>query len=173
MAPRSRPTPPHDLEGQEEMLLPRLLWAACHDRSEHAIAAGRLQLVAALETGAWLYDPRAHALRPLLGEDLRIARGSHDPQRGFELVYVATMPRHDPAARRPLAAVDAAIVGARVERLCTARGLWLRPRGPIEARVLEICLPLLPPRFVSFVQSIGWTDDDLPTDAEMRTPTRG
>jgi hypothetical protein len=162
MEPRSRPVLSPVLDRHEALLLPRLLWAASHDRSERAIAAGRLQLVTVLEAGALVYDPRAHALRALCAVDLRIPREAAAPQHGFELIYVATIGRTDPGARRALAAVDAAVVGARVERLCTAYGLWLSPRGPIEARALEACLGLEPPRFVSFVQSVGWTNE-LPT----------
>lgn len=157
--PRSHPALPSTLVGHEALLLPRLLWAASHDRHEHAIAAGRLQLVTALASGALLYDPRAHALRALGGVDVRIPREATDPQRGFELVYVATLIRNDAGTRRALAAIDAAMVAARVERLCAACGLWLNPRGPIEARALGTRLDLEPPRFVSFVQSIGWTDE--------------
>ena len=172
MEPRSRPAVSPAFGRQEALLLPRLLWAASHDRSERVVAAGRLQLVTVLEAGALLYEPRAHALRPLRAMDLRIPREAAHPRQGFELVYVATIARGDPAARRALAAVDAAVVGARVERLCTAYGLWLKPRGPIEARLLEALLDLEPPGFVSFVQSIGWTDEHL-TRPSMHAPTPG
>jgi hypothetical protein len=150
---------PSALAGHEALLLPRLLWAASHDRQGPAIAAGRLQLLTVLEAGTLLYDPRAHALRPVCAIDLRIPREPNDPPRGFELVYVATMTRGDGGTRRAVAAIDAATVGARVERLCAACGLWLNPRGPLEARALEICLGLDAPRFVSYIQSIGWTDE--------------
>jgi len=159
MEPRPRPALSNPLAGVQALLLPRLLWAACHDRNEPAIAAGRLQLVAAVAHGALAYDPRAHALRPLCGLDLRIARVPEEPQRGFELVYVATMTRGDAGMRRTLASLDAASVAARVERLCVADGLWLLARGPREARALGVGLGVESPRFVSFVQSIGWSDE--------------
>ena len=163
MVPSSPPALPSALGGHEALLLPRLLWAASHDRQEQAIAAGRLQLVTALAVGVLAYDPRAHALRPLCKLDLRIPREATHPQRGFELVYIATIQRADAGSRRAVAAVDAAAIGARVERLCAACGLWLSPRGPLVARALEARLALEAPRFVSFVQSIGWTD-------ELQTP---
>jgi len=159
MVPDSHPRLPAALDGREAVLLPRLLWAVSHARREQSIAAGRLQLVTVLELGALAYEPRAHALRPLVGGDLRIRRAATDPPRGFELVYVAAIHRADAATRRSIAAVDAAVVGARVEHLCAAYGLWLAPRGPIEARALEARLGLESPRFVSFVQSIGWAEE--------------
>jgi len=162
MEPRSHPTPPAALDGPEALLLSRLLWAASHDRNERAIAAGRLQLVTALATGVLAYEPRAHALRPLSDLDLRVPRKPPEPRQGFDLIYVATATRCEAATRRVVAAVDSATVAVRVERLCAAYGLWLSPRGPLDARAFEAGLALERPRFVSFVQSIGWTDECRP-----------
>jgi len=147
---------------RERLLLSHLLWTASHGPKAGRDPSARLHLFVALEAGCFAYDPRAHALRPHLLADVRLPRDRLRMPGGFDLACIARCDRTDaadPGIRRAVAAIDAAIVGARVEGFCRERGLGLAARGPLDARTLQDRLSLRAPRFVSFVQSIAWRDE--------------
>ncbi|HEX7687036.1 MAG TPA: hypothetical protein VF453_04990, partial [Burkholderiaceae bacterium] len=77
MEPQQRPyaAPHHSWSDRERLLLSLLLWAASRDAGGGGRdPMGRLRLAVLLQSGAFLYDPRAHALRPCGAQDLRTRR---------------------------------------------------------------------------------------------------
>lgn len=141
---------------RERLLLSLLLWAVSHGQDRRRDPMARLHLAVLLPAGAFVYDPRAHALRANRAQDLRVARGPGEPPEGFDLACVARGDPVDPGRQRAVAALDAGIMGARLESFCSQRGLRLLHRGPQDARAVEAGLDLPPSRFVSSVLSIAW-----------------
>jgi SagB-type dehydrogenase family enzyme len=128
--------------------LSRLLWAACGvNRPEggrtapSALDAQEIDVYLALATGAYRYDPVAHALEPVAASDLRRVTGYQDfvDDAPLDLVYVADHARMRmmPAAlRERFAAIAAGAIAQNVylfaasEQLVTVLRAWI-DRGAI------------------------------------------
>ncbi len=149
-------------------LLADLLWAAyginrpSGDRTapywRHIMV---IDVYAAMADGVWLYDPKQHALRPHLTEDIRAHTGTQDfvATAPLNLVYVAhgeRMADISPEERRLYASVDAAFAGQNVYLFCASEGLATVFRGAIDYKRLNQAMRLGDGQFVTFAQTVGY-----------------
>lgn len=149
-------------------LLADLLWAAyginrpSGDRTapywRHIMV---IDVYAAMADGVWLYDPKQHALRPHLTEDIRAHAGTQDfvATAPLNLVYVAhgeRMADISPEERRLYASVDAAFAGQNVYLFCASEGLATVFRGAIDYKRLNQAMRLGDGQFVTFAQTVGY-----------------
>ena len=155
-----RPLPPQ--------VLSDLLWAAfgvnrpSGDRTapywRHIMV---IDVYAAMADGAWLYDPKTHALLPHIAQDLRAQTGSQDfvGVAPLDLVYVAhgeRMTDVGPAERRLFASVDSGFIGQNVYLFCASEGLASVFRGAIDQFKMGQALQLPDQQFVTFAQTVGY-----------------
>ncbi|HMK78877.1 MAG TPA: nitroreductase family protein [Xanthobacteraceae bacterium] len=149
-------------------VLSNLLWAAfginrpSGDRTapywRHVMV---IDVYAVMADGAWLYDPKQHALVPQLRADIRAQTGTQDFVGGapLNLVYVAHGERMQdvaPAERRLYASVDVGFIGQNVYLFCASEGLASVFRGSVDQAKLAQTLQLGPEQFVTFAQTVGY-----------------
>jgi hypothetical protein len=133
--------------------LSNLLWAACGVNRRPGPFGGpgltaasasnsqEIEVIVALENGAYRFDPLEHALRPVAGGDLRpLAIGPGQRERvqlvaPVELIYVADLDRlehtqgfeepglHDPEVQKSYYFVDAGLIAGNVYLFAAAYGL--------------------------------------------------
>jgi len=120
-----------------------------------------VDVYAALADGVWLYDPKAHALVPHLGADIREQTGLQDfvATAPLNLVYVAhgeRMKDISPAERRLYASVDTGFIGQNVYLFCASEGLATVFRGAIDYEKLAQAMRLDEAQFVTFAQTVGY-----------------
>jgi nitroreductase len=120
-----------------------------------------IDVYAAMADGVWLYDPKQHALRPHLTEDIRAHTGTQDfvATAPLNLVYVAhgeRMADISPEERRLYASVDAAFAGQNVYLFCASEGLATVFRGAIDYKRLNQAMRLGDGQFVTFAQTVGY-----------------
>jgi len=166
-----------------------LLWAACgvNRPSGPFGLAGRtaasasnsqeIDVFVATESGAFLYDAAAHALRPIAAEDLR--RLAMTPRQGVEtpaplqLIYVVDMHRlthtagfeepglHDGEVQKSYYFVDTGLIAGNVFLFAAAHGLaaWFHN---CDRAALAEGLHLNFEQKVLFAQSIGYPEERSP-----------
>jgi nitroreductase len=149
-------------------LLSDLLWAAyginrpSGDRTapywRHMMV---IDVYAAMADGVWLYDPKQHALRQYLAEDIRALTGRQDfvATAPLNLIYVAHGERMTDISaeeRRLYASVDAAFAGQNVYLFCASEGLASVFRGAIDYKRLNQAMRLGDGQFVTFAQTVGY-----------------
>ena len=119
-----------------------------------------IDLYLAMADGVWLYEPKKHALLPVVPADIRRETGMQDFVAGapLELLYVAHGERMDVPAeeRRLYASVDAAFIGQNVYLFCASEGLGSVFRGSFDQGKLAKLLQLGDQQFVTFVQTVGY-----------------
>jgi len=149
-------------------ILSNLLWAAfginrpSGDRTapywRHIMV---IDVYAVMADGAWLYDPKQHALARQSRDDIRGVTGLQDFVAGapLNLVYVAhgeRMQDVSPQDRRLYASVDAGFIGQNVYLFCASEGLASVFRGAVDQARLGRALQLDADRFVTFAQTVGY-----------------
>lgn len=149
-------------------VLANLLWAAfginrpSGDRTapywRHLMV---IDVYAVMADGAWLYDPKQHALMRQLRDDIRSATGLQDfvAAAPLNLVYVAhgeRMQDVSPQDRRLYASVDAGFIGQNVYLFCASEGLASVFRGAVDQARLGRALQLGTDQFVTFAQTVGY-----------------
>jgi nitroreductase len=151
-----------------DQVLSDLLWAAYginRPSGDYTAPSWRHIIVtdvyAVMEDGAWLYDPKRHALIPHLAADIRALTGRQDfpATAPLNLVYVANGDRmKDLAAeeRRLFCSVDAAFSGQNVYLYCASMGLGTVFRGAVDYPRLEKAMRLAEGQFVTFAQTVGY-----------------
>ena len=152
----------------EPEVLSDLLWAAnglnrpSGDRTapywRHIMV---IDIYAAMADGAWLYDPKAHALVPHSKDDLRALSGTQDfvGVAPLNLVYVAhgeRMTDVSPEERRLFASADACFIGQNVYLFCASQGLATVFRGSANQARLGAAMNLPEGQFVTFAQTVGY-----------------
>ncbi len=152
----------------EPQVLSDLLWAAnggnrpSGDRTapywRHIMV---IDIYAAMGDGAWLYDPKAHALVLHAKADLRAESGTQDfvGVAPLDLVYVAhgeRMTDVGPEERRLFASADACFIGQNVYLFCASEGLATVFRGSANQVKLGAALNLPEGQFVTFAQTVGY-----------------
>ena len=121
-----------------------------------------LDVYAAMADGVWLYDPKAHALRPYLQTDIRAQTGLQDfvATAPLNLIYVAHGDRMEGISseeRRLYASVDAAFAGQNVYLFCASEGLGTVFRGAVDYEKLNRAMRLDGgQQFVTFAQTVGY-----------------
>jgi Nitroreductase family len=161
----ARPILPH--------VLSDLLWAAFgvnRPQSDgHTAPYWRHVLVidvyVATAEGVWLYEPKSHSLAPYQSQDLRSLTGNQDfvATAPLDLIYVAHGERMREIVaeeRRLYASVDAAFIGQNVYLFCASEGLGTVFRGAVDCEKLGRALSLRAGQFVTFAQTVGYSNDE-------------
>jgi nitroreductase len=120
-----------------------------------------IDVYAVMADGAWLYQPKEHALRRHLAADIRAQTGTQDfvATAPLNLVYVVHGERMhglSPEDRRLYGAVDAAFAGQNVYLYCASEGLATVFRGAVHHQQLGRALELPEGQFVAFAQTVGY-----------------
>jgi nitroreductase len=145
--------------------LSNLLWAAWGinrpDGKRTAPSARNWQeidVVVVKADGAWLYDAKAHALRPMVTGDLRALTGTQDfvKEAPVNLLLVADTSRMqggpDPG---PMAYADAAFIAQNVYLFCASEGLAVVVRASFDGPAIARALKLSEKQKVVLAQTIG------------------
>ncbi len=148
-------------------VLSNLLWAAFGvnrpDGRRTAPSAQNWQeidIYLATADGLFVYDSKAHALNPVLAEDLRGATGvqSFTTTAPVNLVYVADLSRVGEGAtgQDAYVPVDAGFIGQNVYLFCASESLATVFRGSVDCSALGKRMRLGPNQKVLFAQTVGY-----------------
>jgi SagB-type dehydrogenase family enzyme len=160
----SRSFAPQELTSQ---MMSDLLWAAFGvnrpDGRRTAPSARNWQeidIYVATESGAWVYDAKAHALQRVLKDDVRSLAGTQGHARvaPVTLVYVADTRRMagaSDAARIEYAAADAGFIAQNAYLYCASEGLVTVVFASIDRERLAQALKLDPAQRIVLAQSVG------------------
>jgi nitroreductase len=147
--------------------LSNLLWAAWgvnrpQEGKRTAPSARNWQeidLVVVKADGAWLYDAKAHALKPLAAGDLRALAGTQDfvKEAPVNLLLVADASRTPgvPDAG-PMSYADAAFISQNVYLFCASEGLATIVRASFDGPALARALKLGDKQKVLLAQTVGF-----------------
>jgi nitroreductase len=120
-----------------------------------------IDIYVATTDGVSLYDAEAHALIPVLAEDIRALTGQQPfvQEAPVNLVYVADFSRMGDAEKDVkvfLSAADTGFVSQNVYLYCASEGLATVVRGLIDRPALEQAMKLRPEQKVTLSQSVGY-----------------
>jgi SagB-type dehydrogenase family enzyme len=150
-------------------LLSSLLWAAfginrpktggrtapsAHDWEE-------IDLYVATAKGLYLYEPRRHALKEILAQDIRAETGMQPfvGEAPLNLVYVADLTRMTEATPEDKAwysGPDAGFIAQNVYLLCASEGLAVVVRGMVDRPALGRLMSLGPEEKIVLAQTVGY-----------------
>ena len=152
-----------------EQVLSNMLWAAWgvnrpdsgKRTAPSAMNWQEIDIYVATADGLFLYDAKAHALKPILTEDIRALTGQqpfvqHAP---VNLVYVADFSRmgeREVDVKVFCSAADTGFISQNVYLYCTSEGLATVVRGLIDRPALEKAMKLRPDQKVTLSQSVGY-----------------
>jgi hypothetical protein len=150
-------------------VLSDLLWAATgvnrpQDGKLTAATARNWQnqrVFVAASRGLYRYDPAAHALEPVLPEDLRAATGKQPfvGEAPVNLIYVADLSRmegvDDPWTRGVYAGSHAGLASQNVYLFAASAGLATVLRAHVDKDALAAAMGLSPDEQVIMAQSVG------------------
>ncbi len=120
-----------------------------------------IDIYLAMADGVWLYEPKAHALLPHSGEDIRALTG-HQEFVGIaplNLVYVAhgeRMAELTAEERHLNTSVDTGFVGQNVYLFCASEGLATVFRASVDQAKLAQTMHLPEQQFVTYAQTVGY-----------------
>jgi len=119
-----------------------------------------IDIYLALPDALYLYDPKAHALRPIVAGDLRGLTGGQPfvKDAPLNLVYVADLSRMGklPAAEREFyAALDTGFIAQNVYLYCASAGLNVVARGYADKPALGAAMKLRPEQKIILTQTVG------------------
>ena len=152
-----------------DQVLSNLLWAAAginrkdsgKRTAPSAVNWQEVEVYVATADGLYLYDAKAHALNPILSEDIRADTG----RQGFvkdvpvNLVFVADfskITRGDEAVKVFYSAADTGFISENVYLFCASEGLATVVRGLVDKEALAKKMKLGPDKRVILSQSVGY-----------------
>lgn len=120
-----------------------------------------IDIYVAAADGLFLYLPKDHALKKILGEDVRAAMGTQDFVKAVpvNLIYVsdyAKLPRGDDENRRFYSGTHTGFISQNVYLFCASEGLATVVRGLIDREAMAKVMQLRPEQHITFAQSIGY-----------------
>jgi len=148
--------------------LSNLLWAA--DGINRADSGKRtapsavnwqdIDIYVATADGLFLYMPKDHALKKILGEDVRAAMGTQDfvKEVPVNLIFVpdyAKLPRGTDEDRRFYSGTHTGFISQNVYLFCASEGLATVVRGLIDREAMAKVMQLRPGQHITFAQSVG------------------
>ncbi len=149
-------------------ILSNLLWAAFGinrpDSGKRTAPSARnrqeIDLYVTTAGGAYVYDPKAHALAPVAAGDIRSLTGTQTyfKDAAINLVYVADLLKigeGDENTKMLLAAADTGFIGQNVYLYCASEGLATVFRASIDRKKLAEALKLRPDQRITFAQTVG------------------
>jgi nitroreductase len=148
--------------------LSNLLWAAFgvnrpdgHRTAPSARNWQEIDIYVALPQALYLYDARAHALKPVIAQDLRALAGTqaHAREAPLTLVYVADarrMGNADEETRSTDAAADTGFIAQNVYLYCASEGLGTVVFASIDRERFARAAGLRPEQRITLAQSVGY-----------------
>jgi SagB-type dehydrogenase family enzyme len=150
-------------------VLSNMLWAAYgvnrpdsgKRTAPSAINWQEIDIYVATAHGLYLYDAKAHALQPVLSEDIRSMTGrqSFVKEAPVNLIYVADQARMGTVTHEEkvfYSAADTGFISQNVYLYCASEGLATVVRGSIDRPALEKAMRLRPEQKVILAQSVGY-----------------
>jgi SagB-type dehydrogenase family enzyme len=150
-------------------VLSDLLWAATGiNRPEAgkrtAPTARNLQEIdvyVAMAGGLYLYDPKGHALLPVVAGDIHALTGRQEfvAEAPVNLVFVADYARMGDAAdeiKKFYAATDTGFISQNVYLYCASAGLATVVRGSVDREALAKAMGLRPDQAIILAQTVGY-----------------
>jgi SagB-type dehydrogenase family enzyme len=152
-----------------DQVLSDMLWAAFGENRQYsgkrtapsAMNWQEIDIYVTTARGLYLYDAKAHALKPVLSKDIRAAAGrqSFVGEVPVNLVYVADFSRMGQAKideKVFYSAADTGFISQNVYLYCASTGLATVVRGLIDRATLAKIMGLRPDQRVILSQSVGY-----------------
>jgi SagB-type dehydrogenase family enzyme len=151
-----------------DRVLSNLLWAAFgvnrpdgHRTAPSARNWQEMQVYVARADGLYLYEPKAHALRLVIAEDLRAATGGQAfvADAPVNLVYVADLKKATgvtPDTQALYMGADTGVIAENVYLYCASEGLACVVRATIDRDMLAKRLQLSPDERITLAQTVGY-----------------
>ena len=148
-------------------MLSNLLWAGWGINREDGrrtapSASNRLEIeiYAVMADGAYVYDAKGNALKPVAAGDLRKVTGTvaYVAEAPLNLVYVADfskMGNGDENNKNSTANANAGFIAQNVYLFCASEGLGAGVRGSVPKAELSKALNLRPDQRIVFAQTVG------------------
>lgn len=162
----SRAFSPEKLSNQ---VLSNMLWAAWGinrpESGKRTAPSARnkqeIDVYIALAEGLYLYDAKAHTLKPILAEDIRAATGGQSfvKDAPVNLIYVSDFSKmsNAPADQKDFySATDTGFISQNVYLYCASEGLATVVRGYVDRAALAKVMRLRPDQKVILAQSVGY-----------------
>ncbi len=150
-------------------VLSNMLWAAWGvNRAESGKRTApsarnwqEIDVYVALAEGLYLYDAKAHTLKPILAEDIRAATGGQSfvKDAPVNLIYVSDFSKmsNAPADQKDFySATDTGFISQNVYLYCASEGLATVVRGYVDRAALAKVMRLRPDQKVILAQSVGY-----------------
>jgi SagB-type dehydrogenase family enzyme len=120
-----------------------------------------INIYAATADGLFLYLPKEHALKKILGEDVRAAMGKQDFVKDvpLNLVYVsdyAKIPMGKDEDKRAMSGTHTGFISQNVYLFCASEGLSTVVRGLIDQEAAAKIMKLRPEQHITLAQSVGY-----------------
>jgi SagB-type dehydrogenase family enzyme len=146
-----------------------LLWAADGiNRPESgkrtapsAVNWQNIDIYVALKSGLYLYDVKAHSLKPVLDQDVRAATGKQEFVKDvpLDLVYVADFSKINRGTdedKNFYSAAHTGFISQNVYLYCASEGLATVVRGMLDRESLAKTMNLRPDQKIMLAQSVGY-----------------
>jgi SagB-type dehydrogenase family enzyme len=150
-------------------VLSNLLWAAFgvnRTDSEKRTAPSamnrqEIDIYVATAEGLYLYDAKAHALTPILSEDVRAMTGTQEyvKDAAINLIYVADYSKMGTSTKEDkdiYSAADTGFISENVYLYCASEGLATVVRGSIDRQALAKVMKLRQDQRIILAQSVGY-----------------
>ena len=149
-------------------VLSNLLWAADginrpdsgKRTAPSAVNWQDIDIYAAMADGLFLYLPKEHALKKILGEDVRAAMGKQEFVKDvpLNLIYVSDyskIARGTDEDKRFTSGAHTGFIGQNVYLYCASEGLVTVIRGAIDREEMAKVMKLRPEQRITLAQSVG------------------
>jgi len=155
-------------EKLSKQLLSNLLWAAFginrpdgHRTAPSAMNWQEIDIYVALEEGLYVYNPKSHALDPVLKDDIREKTGGQAfvKDAPVNFVYVADMSKTKRASQDDqmlYTGADCGFIAQNAYLFCASEGLACVVRGSVDRTVLSKVMNLRPEQKIVLAQTIGY-----------------
>ncbi|MDH5203483.1 MAG: nitroreductase family protein [Nitrospirota bacterium] len=150
-------------------VLSNMLWAAFGinrpDSGKRTAPSAKnwqeIDIYVATSDGLYLYDAKAHLLKPILSEDIRAMTGRQSFAKDVpvNLIYVADFSKTGNATNEEkefYSAADAGFISQNVYLYCASEALVTVVRGHIDRPALTKTMKLRPDQKVILAQSVGF-----------------
>jgi SagB-type dehydrogenase family enzyme len=150
-------------------LISDLLWAAFgvnRPETEKRTAPSamnwqEIDIYVAMSDGLYLYDAKAHMLKPIVSEDIRAITGHQEFVKDVpvNLIYVADYSRMGTAAKEEkdlYSATDTGFISQNVYLYCASERLATVVRGSVDRQALARVMKLRSDQKVILAQSVGY-----------------
>ena len=149
-------------------MLSNLLWAGWGINRENGLRTApsssnkqEIEVYAVMADGAYVYDAKGNALKPVVSGDLRKVTGTvaFVGEAPLNLVYVADFSKMggtDENAKTATANANTGLIAQNVYLFCASEGLGTVVRGSVPRAELSKALNLRPDQRITLAQTVGY-----------------